>query len=205
MRKTFHLHSASTLAQDQETSRDTCFHIQAKTSFAPSATLPAQKLSTLNPLAREKHSLKHHCVTNLAKKTWKTQITPPNPIMRGTFVCSQYNQCTAVYPILQNTGERWARIWQKYRRWTAKRHAKFKLTKYFPTFSHATARSEHYWIVSNSSIMLKHALKHIKTGRVTKIRALGGHFSQMLVQTGKPIFRPIWVHCVTTPALKFFF
>ena len=97
--------------------------------------------------------------------------------MRGTFVCSQYSQCTAVYPILQNTGERWALIWQKYRRWTAKSHAKFKLTKYFTTFSHATARSEHYWIVSNSSIMLKHALKHIKTGRVTKIRALGGHFS----------------------------
>ena len=121
--------------------------------------------------------------------------------MRGTFVCSQYSQCTAVYPILQNTGERWALIWQKYRRWTAKRHAKFKLTKYFTTFSHATARSEHYWIVSNSSIMLKHALKHIKTGRVTKLRALGGHFSQMLVPTGKSVFRQaIWVHCVTTPA-----
>ena len=148
-----------------------------ETSFAPSATLPAQKLSTLNPLAREKHSLKQHCVNNLAKKTLKTHITPANPIMRGTFVCSQYSQCTAVYPILQNTGERWALIWQKYRRWTAKSHAKFKLTKYFTTFSHATARSEHYWIVSNSSIMLKHALNHIKTGRVTKIRALGGHFS----------------------------
>ena len=44
-----------------------------------------------------------------------------------------------------------------------------------------------------------------KDGQSHKIRALGGHFPQMLVQTGKPIFRQaIWVHCVTTPALKLF-
>ena len=115
-----------------------------------SATLPAQKLSTLNTLAKEKtflstslssaqlilqaEELKLHLLTK-----W-----PVYPILQAGsfffffFFLSKYRQKTGPY-FGKHTGVRRAK----------RRVVNFsKLPQSFTNFSHATARSEHYWLLN---------------------------------------------------------